>query len=119
MKRFLPVLLLLFFTAASVHAEPATKDDLKTLVQFLDKRFELIDKRFESIDKRFEFIQNLIIALIAIVIASPFAVEYMARRRTDKEREAIDKVSKVVTVLRELSEKDPKIARAMHIAGLS
>ncbi|TFF88155.1 MAG: hypothetical protein EU549_03530 [Promethearchaeota archaeon] len=32
----------------------ATKEDIKNLVEMLDKRFESMDKRFESMDKRFE-----------------------------------------------------------------
>ncbi len=32
----------------------ATKEDIKMLMQMMDKRFEAVDKRFEAVDKRFE-----------------------------------------------------------------
>ena len=32
----------------------ATKEDIKMLMQMMDKRFEAVEKRFEAIDKRFE-----------------------------------------------------------------
>jgi hypothetical protein len=32
----------------------ATKDDIKELIQAMDKRFEAMDKRFEAMEKRFE-----------------------------------------------------------------
>jgi hypothetical protein len=32
----------------------ATKEDIKMLIDLINKRFEAIDKRFEAIDKRFE-----------------------------------------------------------------
>jgi hypothetical protein len=99
------MLIAIFLAAAALYAEPASKDDLKTVIQLFEKRFD--------------FLQSLLVALIALVVASPFAIEYMARRRTEREREALEKVEKLVTVMRELSARDPKVARAMHVAGLS
>ena len=32
----------------------ATKDDIKMVIEMMDKRFEAVDKRFEAVDKRFE-----------------------------------------------------------------
>ncbi len=32
----------------------ATKDDIKMLIELMEKRFEIIDKRFEAMEKRFE-----------------------------------------------------------------
>ena len=32
----------------------ATKEDIKNLMNEMDKRFEAMDKRFEAMDKRFE-----------------------------------------------------------------
>ncbi len=32
----------------------ATKDDIRMILEMMDKRFEAMDKRFEAVDKRFE-----------------------------------------------------------------
>jgi hypothetical protein len=108
---------ILFFLCAGTSgliakgSDAATKDDLKQLLQHLDKRFE-------QIDKRLDFHQNLTLAILGIILLSPFAVEYMARRRTDAERKEIDELRKTIIVLRELSRSDKKVAEAMRIAGL-
>ncbi|NPA33683.1 MAG: hypothetical protein GXO48_01985 [Chlorobi bacterium] len=39
-------------------ADVATKQDLKLLIELMEKRFALIDKRFEDINKRFEDINK-------------------------------------------------------------
>jgi hypothetical protein len=36
----------------------ATKEDLKMLLEFMEKRFEAVDKRFEDMSKRFEAIDK-------------------------------------------------------------
>jgi len=36
----------------------ATKDDIKLLINLIDKRFEAVDKRFEAVDKRFEAVDK-------------------------------------------------------------
>ena len=71
MKYIIQILILstLLFSASEV----ATKDDIKTLIQYMDKKFEAMqhnmdkrfesnqhnmDKRFESMDKRFESMQH-------------------------------------------------------------
>ena len=45
---------IVLFTSSNIFAAPATKDDIKMLIQQMDKRFEAVDKRFEAVDKRFE-----------------------------------------------------------------
>lgn len=35
-----------------------TKNEIKHIIELMDKRFEAVDKRFEAIDKRFEDIQH-------------------------------------------------------------
>ena len=54
----------------------ATKEDIKMLMQMMDKRFEDINKRFEAVDKRFEDMYR-----------------YMDKRfeAVDKRFEAVDK----------------------------
>ena len=32
----------------------ATKEDIKLVLEMMDRRFEAVDKRFEAVDKRFE-----------------------------------------------------------------
>lgn len=58
------------FLSVAIHADPATKDGSKTVVQLLERSFD--------------FIQNLIGGLIAIVVVSSFAIEYMARRLPER-----------------------------------
>jgi len=36
----------------------ATKEDLKMLLEFMEKRFEAVDKRFEDVNKRFEAVDK-------------------------------------------------------------
>lgn len=112
------LLLLQIAPAFAAGSDPATKDDLKQALQSIDKRFEQMEKRFEQIDKRLEFHQNLILAILGVVLLSPFAVEYMARRRTEAERKELEELRKTVIVLRELSRSDKKVAAAMRVAGL-
>ena len=52
------ILILLTLTILTASSEPATKDDIKSLIHQMDKRFDAMqnsmDKRFEQVDKRFE-----------------------------------------------------------------
>ena len=52
MKYILVFILLL--TNSSIFAAPATKDDIKMLIQQMDKRFEDVNRRFEDVNRRFE-----------------------------------------------------------------
>ncbi|OQX75621.1 MAG: hypothetical protein B6D61_10055 [Bacteroidetes bacterium 4484_249] len=36
----------------------ATKEDIKMVIEMMDKRFEAVDKRFEAVDKRFEAVDK-------------------------------------------------------------
>lgn len=48
-----------FSEMAQLHEEKlATKEDIKMVIQMMEKRFEAIDKRFEAIDKRFEAVDK-------------------------------------------------------------
>lgn len=99
-------------------SDPATKDDLKAVLQAIDKRFEQIEKRFEQIDKRLDFHQNLLLVIIAGLIGSPFLADYLARRREAADKQALDEARRAVIALRELSTKDKKVAEALRVAGL-
>ncbi len=110
--------LLLPCAAFAAGGDAATKDDLKAVLQVIEKRFELIDKRFEQIDKRLDFHQSLLIILLVGMIGSPFLIESLARRREAADKQALDEARRAVIALRELSTKDKKVAEAMRIAGL-
>jgi hypothetical protein len=92
--------------------------DMNKRFEQVDKRFEQNDKRFEQINKRLDFMQNLIIALFGVVIASPFAIEYMARRRDEEIKYEKENVQKILFTLRSLAAKDEKIKESLKISGL-
>jgi len=117
----------------------ATKDDIKNLIYYMDKRFEQIDKRFEQIDKRFEqidrrfdqidrrfdqvdkrldFHEKLIYILMGLVFASPFLAIYLKDRREEYMQKMLDNVKAILFVLRELASEDEKLAKKLKIAGL-
>ncbi len=37
-----------------IPGDVATKDDLKMMMELIEKRFEAVDKRFDAMDKRFD-----------------------------------------------------------------
>ncbi len=119
----LPLIILAFglslTTFGPLHAQqPATKDDLRLVIEAMDRRFEAVDRRFESIDRRLDFLQNLTLALLGFVLASPFIIEYMARRRSDRDTAALDDSRKVIIALREAAQKDKNLANALRLTGL-
>jgi flagellar capping protein FliD len=61
----------------------ATKDDIKMLIEMMNKRFEAVDKRFEAVDKRFEAVDRRFEDMY----------KYMDKRfeAVDKRFEAVDK----------------------------
>ena len=92
--------------------------DMNKRFEQVERRFEQNDKRFEQINKRLDFMQNLIIALFGVVIASPFAIEYMARRRDEEIKYEKENVQKILFTLRSLAAKDEKIKESLKISGL-
>ena len=126
MKAAFAFLAFLFF-ASNVFAnnEPATKDDIKLLIEQMDKRFEQMDKRFEQIDKRFEqvdkrldFMQSLIYALMGLVFASPFIAIYLRDKKEAEDRKITDNMKGVLFVLREMAQNDEKLSKSLKAAGL-
>lgn len=97
--------------STAIQAQPASKSDLEMVVGAMDRRLE-------SIEKRLDFMQNLLMALLAFVLVSPFAVEYMARRRSERDLLALEESRKVLIALREAAQKDKNLANALRIAGL-
>jgi len=47
------ILLVIFFSTLSF-SSPATKDDIKMMIHYMDKRFDAVDKRFDDVNKRFD-----------------------------------------------------------------
>ena len=113
----------------------------------IDKRFESIDKRFESIDKRFEslekrmddrfaFLENLMMILIAGVFGLIGFIVWDRKTALRPLEAKIDKLerdlhhdlelqnpegsrlTRLIHVLRELAEKDPKIAETLKTFSL-
>jgi hypothetical protein len=61
MKRVLTVWAAMLILGGALNAadsDPATKGDLKQMMQLMEKRIEQIDRRFEQMEKRFELIDK-------------------------------------------------------------
>lgn len=84
----------------------------------VDKRFEQVDKRFEQVDKQIGFLQDVVLAMLVAIFASPFIIEYLARRREEVDRKAVEDFRRVIIVLRELASRDENVSRALKIAGI-
>jgi Skp family chaperone for outer membrane proteins len=126
MKKFLLIFLIApFFAFAATPENAATKDDIKIILEQMDKRFEQVDRRFEQIDKRFEqidkrldFMQNLIYALMGLIFASPFIAIYLRDKKESEERKNFDTLKATLFVLREMAQDDEKMAKRMKAAGI-
>jgi TolA-binding protein len=133
MKKYIIFIIILFsFSTTTSAAENDILREIKNLREDMNKRFEQVDKQFEQIDKRFEqnerrfeqiekrldFMQSLIIVIIGIVFTSPFLVEYMARKRSEKDKESIERTEKVIITLKEVAQKDARLAKALKLTGL-
>ena len=68
----------------------ATKDDIKMILELMEKRFEAMDKRFEAMDKRFESLQ----------------------REMDKRFEAVDK--RFESLIREMNARFETMQKEMN-----
>ncbi len=92
--------------------------DMNLRFEQVDKRFEQVDKRFEQVDKRFEqndrrlnFLEKLIYFLMLIVFASPFLAIYLKNKSEGK-------LQAVIFALKEASQEDKRLSKALKIAGL-
>ena len=112
MRALFAFLTFLFF-ASGLHAsgEPATKDDIKLLI-------EQMDKRFEQVDKRLDFMQSLIYALMGLIFASPFIAIYLRDKKEAEDRKITDNMKGVLFVLREMAQNDEKLSKSLKAAGL-
>ena len=134
LKIVLLVSVLFSFSFANVQEELLR--DIKILIEQNGKKIEQNGKRIEQNGKRIEqnsadiktmqaqvsYTQTLLSIVLAGVIAAPFFTIYLQRKDDkyiEKEiRQNSEKVSKLVTALKELSEDDPKIQRSLRVAGL-
>ena len=73
MARIITVLLALVILAGTLNAadsDPATRGDLKQMMQLMEKRLDQIDRRFEQIDKRFDDLKFYMTGLIGLATAA-------------------------------------------------
>jgi len=124
-KIMLMFLFVISMFATEVPQNVATKDDIKMLLEQMDKRFEQIDKRFEQVDKRFEqvdkrldFMQNILYALMGLIFASPFVAIYLRDKKESEEKKNFDTLKATLFVLREMAQDDEKMEKRMKAAGI-
>lgn len=82
-----------------LQAEPATKEDIKIILDQMDKRFEQVDKRFEQVDKRFEQIDkrfeqvdkrfDQLMWIIALWIPIAFGIVFYILRRIHAQEDRV------------------------------
>jgi len=139
MKKLFLAVMFFGFSALWANESPATKDDIKMVLEQMDKRFEQVDKRLEQIDKRFEqvdkrfeqvdkrfeqvdkridFMQSILYLVLGASIGSPFVAEYFARRKDKEFQEEHDKVAKIIFALKNIAKDDAKIRESLQVAGI-
>ncbi len=117
--------LILLISISGWAAEPATKDDIKIILEQMDKKFEQVDKRFEQIERRLDviekrqdFMQNILYLLLGLVIASPFLAEYIRAKRDSEKHKLFDTIRGILFALREQAQTDEKLAKSLKAAGI-
>ncbi len=85
--------------------------DMNLRFEQVDKRFEQVDKRFEQNDRRLNFLEKLIYFLMLIVFASLFLAIYLKNKSEGK-------LQAVIFALKEASQEDKRLSKALKIAGL-
>ena len=115
------ILCLLVF-ALFIHAEPATKNDIKLVLEQMDKRFTLMqynmDKRFEQVDKRFDTIFSILYILMGLIFASPFIVIYLRDKKDAEDKKNFDALQGILFTLRGFAQENEKIAKSLKAANL-
>lgn len=89
----------------------------------VDKRFEQVDRRFEQVDKRLEFLQNLLVALLVILLGTTIysILGKSKERRPDdtlKMHEVIEREERLEKIVREMVNKDDDLKKRLRTAGL-
>jgi len=118
------------------YAQPASKNDIKLLIEQMNKRFEQtdkrfeqinkrfdtmqhnIDKRFEQVDKRFDAVFNILYILMGLVFASPFITIYLRDKKENEDKKNFDTVRGMLFVLREFAQDNEKISKSLRAANL-
>ena len=118
------------------YAQPATKEDIKLVLEQMDKRFtamqhnidkrfEQVDKRFEQVDKRFEQIErrfdtifNILYILMGLVFASPFIAIYLRDKKDAEDKKNFDTLKGLLFTLREFAQDNETIAKSLRAANL-
>ena len=140
MKKVFMVLFLLF--SISIQADDTSEMILREIKELrigmnkrfeqVDKRFEQVDKRFEQVDKRFEqvnkqfeqvdkrldFMQDILYMLMGLIFASPFIAIYLRDKREAEDRKNFEHLNGILFVLREMSQDDEKMKKALKSANL-
>ncbi|MFQ5687589.1 MAG: hypothetical protein ACE5GV_13125 [Candidatus Scalindua sp.] len=89
----------------------------------VDKRFEQVDKRFEQVDKRFEFVQNLLVALLVILVGTTiYSVLGKTREKkiddSTKIKDVIEREERLEKIINEIVNKDEELKRRLQTFGL-
>ncbi len=130
MKKVIFIVFLLLTTTVFGASEPATKDDIKMLVELIkanqestDKRFDDSNKRFDDVNSRFEEAHNLSMAIIAGIFGligfSLWDRRTMISRTKEEtiiiiEKELSQKadrstLEKVVSIIEDMAKKDESV----------
>ncbi len=130
MKKVIFIVFLLLTTTVFGASEPATKDDIKMLVELIkanqestDKRFDDSNKRFDDVNSRFEEAHNLSMAIIAGVFGligfSLWDRRTMMSRTKEETIAIIEKelsqkadrstLEKVVSIIEDMAKKDESV----------
>ncbi|MBE8189936.1 MAG: hypothetical protein HAW58_03575 [Candidatus Thioglobus sp.] len=86
--------------------------DMNKRFEQVDRRFEQVDKRFEQVEKRLDFLQQLFYIVMMLIFASPFLAFYL-KEKTQGRMQAL------IFALKEASQKDENLSKALKIAGLN
>jgi len=130
MKKVIFIVFLLLTTTVFGASEPATKDDIKMLVELIkanqestNKRFDDSNKRFDDVNSRFEEAHNLSMAIIAGVFGligfSLWDRRTMMSRTKEETIAIIEKelsqkadrstLEKVVSIIEDMAKKDESV----------
>jgi hypothetical protein len=99
-----------------------TEEQLKSLRNEMNAKFEAVDQRFETMESKFELIYWLL-GIIVVIILFNLGYTIWDRRTAlhpiqDKTRDLDDRVVKLESLAREQARKDPAFADLLKLAGL-
>ncbi|MCS6972152.1 MAG: hypothetical protein N2Z22_06930 [Turneriella sp.] len=115
MRTLLATIMVLSLVGGAADAIEFTQKDRDLLIEIRAKMHE-IDKRFEQIDKRFDDLKMFMVLLTTIAIAVLSYVVYRVHKVEQRHDQRT--VEKLLTALREVAQKDPRLEKALKHAGL-